>query len=55
VKPLTFNDVIHLPVIESYQAAFHKATSVPLKVVPPNVPGQAEGMAGGTVLIHPRL
>jgi AraC-like DNA-binding protein/ligand-binding sensor protein len=35
VKPLAFEDLARLPVIEFYEAAFRKATGVPLKVVPP--------------------
>jgi AraC-like DNA-binding protein len=35
VKPLAFEDLARLPVIEFYEAAFRKATGVSLKVVPP--------------------
>jgi AraC-like DNA-binding protein/ligand-binding sensor protein len=38
VRPLAFNDLIRLPVIAFYEAAFAKATGVPLKVVPPGEP-----------------
>jgi AraC-like DNA-binding protein/ligand-binding sensor protein len=40
VRPLAFNDLIRLPVIAFYEAAFSKATGVPLKVVPPDEPTQ---------------
>jgi AraC-like DNA-binding protein/ligand-binding sensor protein len=40
VNPLTFDDLLRLPVIEFYEAAFRKATGVPLKVVPPGEPRQ---------------
>jgi AraC-like DNA-binding protein/ligand-binding sensor protein len=35
VKPLSFEELARLPVIEFYEAAFRKATGVSLKVVPP--------------------
>jgi len=38
VRPLAFNDLIRLPVIAFYEAAFSKATGVPLKVVAPDKP-----------------
>jgi AraC-like DNA-binding protein/ligand-binding sensor protein len=38
VHPLAFDDLIRLPVIAFYEAAFSKATGVPLKVVAPNEP-----------------
>jgi AraC-like DNA-binding protein/ligand-binding sensor protein len=38
VKPVAFDDLVRLPVIEFYEAAFRKATGVPLKVVPPGAP-----------------
>jgi AraC-like DNA-binding protein/ligand-binding sensor protein len=38
VRALAFNDLIRLPVIGFYEAAFSKATGVPLKVVPPEEP-----------------
>lgn len=38
VRPLAFNDLIRLPVIAFYEAAFSKATGVPLKVVAPDEP-----------------
>jgi AraC-like DNA-binding protein/ligand-binding sensor protein len=40
VRPLAFNDLIRLPVIAFYEAAFSKATGVALKVVPPEEPDQ---------------
>ena len=43
MKPLVFDDLKRLPVIEFYEAAFRKATGVPLKVVPPGEPGQRLG------------
>lgn len=39
-KPVAFADLVRLPVIEFYESAFHKATGVPLKVVPPDEPTQ---------------
>ncbi len=39
-KRVTFDDLIRLPVIEFYEAAFRKGTGVPLKVVPPGEPKQ---------------
>lgn len=39
-KRVTFDDLIRLPVIAFYEAAFRKGTGVPLKVVPPGVPTQ---------------
>jgi AraC-like DNA-binding protein len=38
VHPLAFDDLIRLPVIAFYEAAFSKATGVPLKVVAPDEP-----------------
>jgi AraC-like DNA-binding protein/ligand-binding sensor protein len=38
VKQLDFDDLARLPVIQFYEAAFRKATGVPLKVVSPGVP-----------------
>ena len=35
---MAFDDLLRLPVIEFYEAAFRKATGVPLKVVPPDEP-----------------
>ena len=43
VNPLAFDDLKRLPVIEFYEAAFRKATGVPLKVVPPGEPGRRLG------------
>lgn len=40
MKPVAFDDLARLPVIEYYEAAFRKATSVSLKVVPPDGPVQ---------------
>jgi AraC-like DNA-binding protein/ligand-binding sensor protein len=40
VNLLAFDDLKRLPVIEFYEAAFRKATGVPLKVVPPDEPLQ---------------
>jgi len=40
VRSLAFNDLIRLPVIAFYEAAFSKATGVPLKVVAPDEPDQ---------------
>ena len=34
MKPLDFDDLARLPVVQSYEAAFRKATGVSLKVVP---------------------
>ena len=44
MNPLAFNDLLRLPVIEFYEAAFRKATGVPLKVVPPGEPKQRLGL-----------
>ncbi len=38
VKPLVFDDLVRLPVIQYYEAAFSKATGVSLKVVPADEP-----------------
>jgi AraC-like DNA-binding protein/ligand-binding sensor protein len=35
MKPLAFEDLAHLPLVEFYEGAFRKATGVTLKVVPP--------------------
>jgi AraC-like DNA-binding protein len=40
MSPLAFSDLARLPVVQIYEAAFRKATGVPLKVVPPNAPQQ---------------
>ena len=58
MKPLSFEDLARLPVIQFYEAAFRKATGVALKVVPPGEPklrlnlGEGEGafckLASGT-------
>ena len=40
VKQLAFDDLARLPVVRYYEAAFRKATGVPLKVVPPDEPRQ---------------
>jgi AraC-like DNA-binding protein/ligand-binding sensor protein len=44
VNPLAFDDLMRLPVIGFYEAAFRKATGVPLKVVPPGEPKQRLGL-----------
>ena len=46
VHPLAFDDLKRLPVIEFYEAAFRKATGVPLKVVPPGEPRQRLDFGG---------
>lgn len=38
MKLLDYDDLARLPVIQFYEAAFRKATGVPLKVVPPGEP-----------------
>jgi AraC-like DNA-binding protein len=38
VNPLVFDALARLPVIQSYEAAFRKATGVTLKIVPPDEP-----------------
>lgn len=38
MKPLAFDDLVRLPVIQYYEAAFRKATGVPLKLVSPDEP-----------------
>ncbi len=43
MSALAFGDLLRLPVIGSYEAAFHKAMGVPLKLVPPEVPRQRFG------------
>ncbi len=40
MKPLEFENLARLPVIQFYEAAFRKATGVLLKVVPPGEPRQ---------------
>ncbi len=35
MKPLAFDDLARLPILESYQSAFRKATGVSLKLIPP--------------------
>jgi len=40
VNPLAFADLLALPVVQYYEAAFRKATGVSLKVVPPVEPQQ---------------
>jgi AraC-like DNA-binding protein/ligand-binding sensor protein len=36
VKPVAFEDLVRLPVVQYYETAFRKATGVSLKVVPPD-------------------
>jgi AraC-like DNA-binding protein len=38
VKQLSFDDLARLPVLQFYEAAFRKATGVPLKIVSPDEP-----------------
>ncbi len=38
MKQLSFDDLARLPVLQFYEAAFRKATGVPLKIVPPDEP-----------------
>ncbi len=38
MKELAFNDLVRLPAVEAYEAAFRRATGVPLRVVPPDEP-----------------
>jgi AraC-like DNA-binding protein/ligand-binding sensor protein len=38
MKPLAFEDLARLPVVQFYETAFRKATGVSLKVVPPESP-----------------
>ncbi len=40
MKQVAFADLARLPAIKHYEAAFRKATGVPLKVVPPDEPRQ---------------
>lgn len=40
MKPVGFEDLVRLPVVQYYEAAFRKATGVSLKVVPPEGPMQ---------------
>lgn len=47
MKPLQFDDLARLPVISYYEAAFRKATGVPLKVVPPGEPARRLSFGDG--------
>jgi AraC-like DNA-binding protein/ligand-binding sensor protein len=47
MKPLAFDDLARLPVIEFYEAAFSKATGVSLKVVPPSEPASRLSLGKG--------
>jgi len=47
MKPLAFEDLAHLPIIQFYEAAFRKATGVSLKVVPPEVSSPRRSFGGG--------
>ena len=47
VKPLEFENLARLPVIQFYEAAFRKATGVLLKVVPPGEPRQRLNLGEG--------
>jgi AraC-like DNA-binding protein/ligand-binding sensor protein len=47
VKPLEFENLARLPVIQFYEAAFRKATGVLLKVVPPGEPKQRLNLGEG--------
>src|SRR5437868_2522471 len=38
MKPLVFDDLARLPIVHFYETAFHKATGVTLKVLPPDGP-----------------
>jgi AraC-like DNA-binding protein/ligand-binding sensor protein len=40
VRPVTFDDLLRLPIISYYETAFRKATGVALKVMPPEEPRQ---------------
>ncbi len=47
MKPLDFESLARLPVIQFYEAAFRKATGVLLKVVPPGEPTQRLNLGTG--------
>jgi AraC-like DNA-binding protein/ligand-binding sensor protein len=47
MKPLKFEDLARLPVIDFYESAFRKATGVSLKVVPPGEPSARLGFGKG--------
>ena len=36
MKPLVFEDLARLPIVHFYETAFHKATGVSLKIIPPD-------------------
>lgn len=42
MKPLAFEDLARLPVVQFYEAAFRKATGVSLKVIPPDCDPQQD-------------
>jgi AraC-like DNA-binding protein/ligand-binding sensor protein len=50
MKPLTFDELARMPVVEHYETAFRKATGVTLKVVAPDgcTQGKAFGSAGNS-------
>ena len=41
MKPVAFNELARMSVVQYYETAFRKATGVSLKVVPADGPGQA--------------
>src|SRR5258708_23954549 len=43
MKPLAFEDLARLPLVESYQSSFRNATGVALRVVPPQGAWQHHG------------
>lgn len=43
MPPASYNELLRLPILAFYEAAFRKATGVPLKVVPPDEPRQRLG------------
>jgi AraC-like DNA-binding protein/ligand-binding sensor protein len=48
MKPVTFDDLVRLPLVEYYEAAFRKATGVSLRIVPPDgtIPSLSFGASG---------
>jgi AraC-like DNA-binding protein/ligand-binding sensor protein len=44
MRPLTFEELRKLPVIDFYEASFRKATGIPIMVVAPGVPVQRLGL-----------
>jgi len=45
MKPLAFETLVRLPMVQYYETAFRKATGASLKVIPPDGPGQRPDLA----------